>query len=393
MIPVPEGWVRLAAGPTVAARRAVAVTVPEASARFSPESLSPPDTLDALLLLAAYAFVGLAAAVAIRDGRHLKHAAMVITASSAFQALYGASEYLTGHQHIFGYVKKYHLDAATGTFINQNHFAGYLAMTLPLALALLVQGVRRFPGRIPRRERVLYLATPEGLPIVLAGPAILIIWAAVFLSYSRAGLAVALLGTVLFAVFAGFGRRRLRILGASLLFPLVLFLLWQDVRAPGERFVSPATTVGLLKGRVPIWGASLRMVPEYAILGTGYGTFESAFVLYRPPTIVNLWNHAHNDWLQALTEGGVGAGLICFLVLYLALRQMSPRAPPLRHGVSILDGAAASLVAISLHSLVDFCLRIPAIAVLLAFVLGMRASVGAHPTADLDWSKRRGKLL
>ena len=69
------------------------------------------------------------------------------------------------------------------------------------------------------------------------GLAAALIWTGLILSYSRAGLGVALIATAFFAVLASRHRGRLRLLAAVLVLPPVL-LLWQEVRLPGERFLS-----------------------------------------------------------------------------------------------------------------------------------------------------------
>ncbi|MCH7780791.1 MAG: hypothetical protein IH848_08085, partial [Acidobacteria bacterium] len=137
LMPAPAALVEFGAGPTHAARTAVTTVIDQAQVAHPPLSLSPPETLDALLRFLAYVFIGLAAMVTMRTHADLRFAALVLLAAGGLQAIYGAAEYLSGHQHIFAYAKKYYLESATGTFINRNHFAGYLALVLPLVLVPL----------------------------------------------------------------------------------------------------------------------------------------------------------------------------------------------------------------------------------------------------------------
>ncbi|MBZ0271412.1 hypothetical protein K8I61_05210, partial [bacterium] len=66
------------------------------------------------------------------------------------EALYGLIEWMSGHQHIFAWAKTSYTDVATGTFVNRNHYAAYLAMALGLvAGAMLFEFSRR---RELRRE-------------------------------------------------------------------------------------------------------------------------------------------------------------------------------------------------------------------------------------------------
>ena len=95
----------------------------------------------------------------------------LINLIAAIQALYGATEYLSHHQHIFGYSKKHYLDSATGTFINRNHFAAYLAMGLPFALGPLIGGRVSLFGGGTWRERFVRLSDSSNLLALLCGSA------------------------------------------------------------------------------------------------------------------------------------------------------------------------------------------------------------------------------
>src|SRR5260221_2665930 len=77
-------------------------------------------------------------------------------AGGVVPSAFGLAEFFSGRQQIFGYAKKYYTDVATGTFINRNHFAGYLAMTLPMAIALAasVLGPQGTAGRTSSEDRV-----------------------------------------------------------------------------------------------------------------------------------------------------------------------------------------------------------------------------------------------
>src|SRR5258708_37544066 len=79
-------------------------------------------------------------ALALRRNRGAKkRLVFALVSLGVFEALYGLIQYLTGWQQIFAYVKKYYLEEATGTYINRNHFAGFLEMTLPFAMVLALR--------------------------------------------------------------------------------------------------------------------------------------------------------------------------------------------------------------------------------------------------------------
>jgi O-antigen ligase len=325
--------------------------------------------------LFAYVWVGLAAAVSLRRGEHLRQLAVVVGVAGAFQALYGSFEYLSGREHIFGYAKEHYLGEATGTFINRNHFAGYLAMALPLTLALIALPRRaaQWPGW---RERLLTWADRRTLVRVSAFLAAFCIWTGVVLSYSRAGLVAALLGAGLMTALQWRRRWAVWLLVLALAAPTVV-LLYRDLRAPGARLASLAVDVAADTGRIPVWGATAAMARDHFGLGTGFGTFDSAFPLYRPPTIHARWQHAHNDWLQSAAEGGLITTLLLAALLVVVLWPAAATG----RARALLLAAAAGIAAIAFHSLSDFPLRIPAVAVLLAALAGARCATLEPPPA------------
>ncbi len=372
IVPLPASWATAIAPQAAEARAAIAPLLGSAATAPAPLSIEPQATLDALLRFASYVLVGLAAAVALDTPARLRQVAFLLAASGAFQALYGATEYLSGHQHIFGYAKRFYTDEASGTFINRNHFAAYLAMTLPLALALALAARR---ARAPDgRGRLARLLEPGSASLALAAIAVASIWIGVVLSYSRAGFAVALAATVTCVLAAtGNARAPARVAAALLLLPTVVLLL-QEVRAPGERFAASEEELRTLGGRVEVWRVGLEIATDHLALGTGLGTFESAFAPRRPAGVELRWTHAHSDWLEAAIEGGLpvlcAVGAIAVVVGRHLLRAARG---------ALVAGLAASLVAIALHSVVDFPLRIPAVAVLAAVVIGAALACEADP--------------
>jgi hypothetical protein len=311
-------------------------------------SLAPPDTVDALCRLLGLALLAFATAVIVRRESHARACAVAIAISGAWQGLYGSIEYLSGRQQIFGYVKTAYLECATGTFINRNHYAGYLALTLPFALGLLLH------------------AAPLGRFWALF--CIFCIWSGIVLSTSRGGMAAALLGALI--LFCGRMRQRGQVW--LLLFALLLpttFLAYQGLAQPGARFAELDRELADGGGRLAVWRAASQLALAAPWWGTGLGTFGSVFALVQPPSVLLRFQHAHNDWLQAAVEGGIPT-VLAFLALLVIL--LWPSASTRIVGL----GAGAAIAACALHALIDFSLRIPAVAALAAVVAGLRCSVG-----------------
>ena len=368
LTPMPPSWSQAISPRATELRSSIQPFLGEDMAGWAPISVSPVLTLNATLRFAAYALVALAAFLAYKGPRHLMQLCIAITIAGAFQATYGAVEYLSGHQHIFGYKKVYFFDEASGTFINRNHFAVYLAMSLPFAVGLVLVGLRNFRLRKGLRHMLLSFATPAGLSVAGGSFAAALIWAGILLSYSRSGLVASLAG-IGFLIARSFSSRRAWGGLLVLLLP-TFFLLSQEVRAPAERFLEGDSVVPGLGDRLTVWVASAPMIPDFFPLGTGLGTFGETFPLYRPASIQRFWLHAHNDWLQFATEGGLTLLAIAIVVFVVSMRRASiPTVDPVLSYARVASGSA--ILAVAVHSLTDFGLRVPAIAILTAVMIAV----------------------
>lgn len=386
-VPLPEG-LRAHLGEAFAAQAAVGAALPELRRGWAPASLDPAATADALLRWLAYGGVALAAATATPRAGQRVVLLRAIALIGAAQAIYGAAEFLSGHQRILGVPKRYFLDEATGTFVNRNHFAGFLALCLPAAAVLALQGAARVPaGATWRRRLAAALEGPVAARWGFAAAAIAIA-TGILLSASRGGaLALALGGAG--ALLLG-GRRRPRTwIAAALLVALPwAFLLARPIRVPGERFVDAAGDDASIAQRAAVWRATAGIAIAHPWLGTGLGTFEPAFELARPPRVEKRWPHAHSDWLQAWAEGGPWTPLALLALLAILLRgTLAPaiRAARAGPGPGPEDAARAAigvaLVVAAVHGAFDFCARIPAIGTLVAALAGLAASsaIAASP--------------
>lgn len=75
------------------------------------------------------------------------------------------------------------------------------------------------------------------------------------------------------------------------------------------------------EGREEMYAAARPMAADYPLFGTGPGTFETVFQLYRESTATYWPVQLHNDWLETrITFGGVGSGLIALAFLTVLSR-------------------------------------------------------------------------
>ncbi len=118
---------------------------------------------------------------------------------------------------------------------------------------------------------------------------------------------------------------------------------------------------------------TLSMIRDYPLVGTGGGTYEISFLRYKGRDIAIYYHHAHNDYLEFLAEYGVvGMSFLVLLVtscLVSALYALRKRNHTLLKGMAF--ASSMGIIAILIHSTVDFNLQIPANAALFVALLAI----------------------
>ena len=130
--------------------------------------------------------------------------------------------------------------------------------------------------------------------------------------------------------------------------------------------------------RIYMWSITLYAIRDHWLFGSGWGTYESVIPSYENPNAVtaSFIAKAHNDYLQTIMEGGVlGLGLVLLALLWVGrefvrLWSLRPSAMP----VSLRKFVLVSIFAVILHSLVDYPLRTPGIAAMLALCVAIIVS-------------------
>jgi O-antigen ligase len=331
-------------------------------------SIDPGATASALRTGAALAAL-LLVATTVAASRGLRGIAIAMLGSGAFQALYGVLVLVSGHARIWNVPKVHYLDCATGTFVNRNHFAAFLACALALGFALVLDA--RSGSKSPERARARVLAFfgAHGSRTLLTALLVAVVLMGLLLSFSRAGIAVGLLGLLLTAVAARRGGLKGGIAATVMIVALAAVPLAQvGSDRLAVRYARASEDLVESGGRAAVWKDTLRMAGAFPLFGAGYGAFASAYPLFRSPEVRLRYDHAHNDAVQALAEGGA-IGMALLVVLLWPLGRSLVEASSGRAGI-LAAGAAAGLLAILLHSLVDFNLHIPANAATAAILAG-----------------------
>ena len=268
----------------------------------------------------------------------------------------------------------------SGTYVCPNHLAGFLAMALGLVMTSLL--LRRDPD--DELQAVLLRKLYEIVAAVFIALGLLA-------TFSRGGWISTALAMVVLLVWVEHIRALSTRVVLTVFVGLVLLgaVVWnrpsfrqrfeEGVRvqwdlAPGDR---PIQVVSGLTGRVPIWRATLNMVRDRPILGTGPGSWAWVHLRYRDPGFQHRPDYAHNDVLQLTSNYGV-IGLIlvtgifgCFF--WHAIRVSRPIHTTQQRAFAVGSGVAIS--AILVHSFADFNMYIPANALLVVILMALTAAM------------------
>ena len=339
---------------------------------WRPISVSPGDTLRGLLFLAGMSLLFATAWRECRKERDTRRLAGAVVAAGLLTTLVAFLQAGRGDTRIYGFIQLRWDWAMFGPYVNRNHFAGHLALALPLALALAVQALERLGAerRRTRRGLLLLLAETEGSRLVLHVALACFLAAGLVGSRSRGACAAVLVAiTLLVVARREWGR-------PALLAGLVALVAaaWVGLGGLPQGYGFEAAQAS----RLLAWRDFLRLVPHFPVFGVGFNAFASAYPRYQSVDHADWWGEAHNEYLQVLLDTGLlGLGLFVFA----AWRVCRTLGPLLRQD-ALSAGLLCALVASALHNLVDFNWQIAANAATFALLLGAAlARVGRRELA------------
>ncbi len=361
-----------------------------------PLTISPADTRRSLAFLAVALLGHVAAAAAMATGgargrlmRGLSLLGLVfsllglVQLSLGVEKIYGVFQPLEGGSSIFG------------PFVNRNHFAGYMLMVIPAALAVAVGALRRYAAAAGHergwRRLVLALDTRAGTAMIFWTLPVLAATGALLATHSRGGLLAFLFVLAVLAV-------RLRHGGILWLagFAAAAALSGLGLESLQDRFARTSQESLL---RILVWKDSLERSRPFRWAGTGFNTYATALNrsdAWALPEGATVWppggspaellgprggfrihpslpdgfwyRELHNDYLQVLIETGVPGLLLALWAAAAAL--FAAREDP---------WVLAALAGVLFHELVDFDLQIPALALLFVTLAAASAKPKRNP--------------
>jgi O-antigen ligase len=355
-------------------------------------SVDPAATRRAMNLLAA-AVMALTAGAYLSTSRiRARRALQVLIGLALVEALYGLLENLTGHRHIFWIPVEG--EFARGTFFNRNHYAATLALFLPATIGWFFFRAAAAKAQYERAHAMPampwdILGSRQGL--WLLAPAILML--GIVQSQSRGGFSAMLLGTALM-VAIGTRSRSLRLvawLSIPLAVALFAFGINSDYQAMLDRFGEIAKDAHA-EGRFTIWRDSLGILRDYPLFGVGFGNFPRVYMQYASAGTLVYPYQAHNEWLEGLiTLGGIGMALVLAAAIGFGVKTFR-QVRQARRDQPWLLGCWCGLIALAVHSIGEFNLHIPSIAVSASLLAGILLGSDRSDRSDGSDKSDAGRL-
>jgi O-antigen ligase len=309
------------------------------------------------------------------DDRGIDRSLIAVLAVGLVSGLLGVMQFASGSNSPIYLYNITNNGFAVGFFANRNHQGVFLASLFPLLAAYAVL------GRKDGKDRNVRVAGTAGvaamfIPMILA-------------TSSRAGLTAAVIGiagAIAIAwpqlrkpTTARTGARRSK--------------LWLYALAGGIFVALSLALVGLTQGnsftrlvegdgedpelRWQFWKTSVDAAEVFFPLGAGLGSFVKVFQIFEPDQLLDFSyvNHAHNDYVELLLDGGIPALLLALAALVLVGRDgwrvwwaktNHPR-------VLLARAAFVGLLIFAIASAVDYPLRTPLLAAIACiFVVWLR---------------------
>ena len=309
---------------------------------WKPVTVSPADTAFGLVYFVGMAMLYLAVFRAFANEGWRRRLLWAVVYGGVAMTLWGLVQAAAGSQKIFGMIVPGAEWAMLGPYLVRNHFGGYMLMVIGIALGLTAEALTDLQRDWSRR-RVGWLALgdPSGSAFVRRGALGMVLVVGLVATASRGaflGFGVTLL------VFAALTRRRLLLAGVAVV--AVAGISWIGLDAIVRGFV----TRGVEGSRLALWRDTLRMFPDFPLLGVGWNAFGMAYLRYQTFWRYYFVQAAHNEYLELLlTTGLVGSAV----ALWGFSRLVTPALARARR--SPLDaGLFSGLLGLGCHNLVEF---------------------------------------
>ncbi|MBE0377038.1 hypothetical protein PPRY_a4333 [Pseudoalteromonas prydzensis ACAM 620] len=313
----------------------------------------------------------------------LKFLIYTLLVSAVFQAIYAA--YLNFSPQLsspfFDYPYK---QRAIGSFSYANFLANYLALCLSLGIGLLVSELVINPVQKSPIQQLRALTKIMLSNKVILRLALIIMIIGLILTRSRMGNSaffIALSAVSIYALF--FYRRKPKHLRTLIISFFIIDLIIIGALFGVEKVTERLSQTSLSsETRDEVLHDSIPLILDKPWLGSGGGSFYTAFPAYQPQPYSGYYDNAHNDYIQFAVELGIPTtmllGALTLFCLYNCIVVMHTRKTPLYQGLAF--GCAIAIIHMLLHSSVDYSLQAGANTLTFMLILTLSFIIKNIPT-------------
>jgi O-antigen ligase len=343
-------------------------------------SVNPGATWLGLLRLATAAAVFLLALEIGRDVRWAGRIIATVAIAGALHAVYAMGLAAIGAKGaamlLPSSLFNLRQDAAlAGTFINRNHFAIYLGLSLLATWGLFLNNLRKGLSDHGYRGQREALAKGVRLMREVARFSVLMVplTLALLMTGSRAGLFLTLAAMLVMLVIERRAGKSSLAMKAALAVAVAGVIVALAARGDvvGAKLAGTNAAADL-DSRLGVGAITLRAIAERPVIGHGYGTFANVFPVYRDDSISlhGKWLEAHNSFLEAILGLGLPMALLLFAgFAALVFQCISGAITRKRDRLASAVAVGATLI-VACHALVDFSIQLQGVALSYAALLG-----------------------
>ncbi len=375
------------------------------SQRWLPLTVNQKATLHETIRIASYVLMYIITIQLLTSGKYLRRTVEVVVGLTIIIAFFAIIQRYTSPEHIYWFRSVPGGGTPFGPWVYRSQYSGFMAMVLPLIIGLFLYFKPRIEEEEPLQARIVTMLTAHGsnLRIFLSFGVVLVLLS-ILLSLSRGGILVTLLSILVF--FYLLSKKSslqfwpvLVIVSGS----VVLFFITFGSEEISWKFSNTFTEEGEWNlSRLATWTDTLEIIKDFWLTGTGFGTFVDIFPVYKTIPSNSVYDHAHNDYLELLTDGGVIGFILVVWFIVVVLKGGWQKIRRRRDNFSILIGIAAlvGICSMLFYSFTDFNMKNGADGLYFFFLCGLLVSASntrfhyqSNSTLLADMSKRTKNCL
>ncbi len=342
-------------------------------------SINKKQTLLEFLRVSSYAAFYILTIQILTDRKMLRKTVFIIIIFASVLSCFAILQHILSNNRIYWIRELPYGGSLFGPYVNRNHYAGLMEMIFPLIISIFLL-YKPHLHYASLRDKISALFNLKSTNFyLLIGFGSILTATSVFLTLSRTGIISLCISMIVFGLLFVFRsqdkKRGIIIIIIGIL--IVLSVGWFGWEPILERFEKlKDAKYNIEETRLQIWDDSIKIVKDFPLTGTGLGTFINIYPRYRTVSGNAIAAHAHNDYLEFLTDGGAILYLLCFMFVtvftFKVFKAFIKRKDVF--SIYVFIASVSGIISIIIHSATDFNLHIAANGLYFTFLFGLTVS-------------------